>query len=564
MSRRELDIKVGEVDPDDLTGELVDGSALSLYPGERRKDLAGETLYLAGCPWEAIERSLGPMDRIYAGRYGRIEAKLWTGSGMMSVVDGFDAWGLDPCSAPHLAEQLGDAADALAELGLPMAGSAAAVAARALRSGAADGSWPMRQLRPQWRALAHEACHPGPIAVVSGGGHAPVVEVDRVAAFLRGLEAPLPVPGTWTPFGPWDRWERIRQHPGDGFVRAVVMSRGRTDAPSWRSLGPLPIRMGRATCWPVGQVAGTWTIGQLREAEELGVVDIEAIIEGATCRTEPLLRLLADQLWRLRERLRWLARGIYTRTWGVCCSLGRWEGLPEDRDSERDESLPREYRNNSGLVWAAIGHGKQAHNPHCPPTYRPDWGAFIAAHNCRAMVQATQAAAGRLVAAHLDCMALDADAEGMALARRLVDSGEWHIKAGPAPGRWWGPGVAAHDGRLLHSGLPEPIDAEHLAEMAPFRAGDSYPGQVWTLDGPTRHATAAAKPRWLRLPRHWWGRLQTGQVLGGWDGEAARASVWSPRWTLNGWWREERLPGEIADERLRPDGWESPHLGWGR
>lgn len=541
-----------ELDPDQLCGEAIAGAGgarvpVSLAPDERTRALAGATVYAHGVPWGALEASLQPGDRILAGAYQRIEARLRVGTGVVHVMDAADAWDVRLCGLDALHARLQELQALVAGAGLEWSPSAAGVAALAIRALAerahqARQGWRLRQLRPRWRTLAHEAVHPGPIAVCYGGGREPIVEVDRVAAFLRGLGTHLPIPGSWVAVGPWDRWSTVRRTEGDGLIRAVVQ----VEPLGWRSLGPLPQRIGRAQTWPCGHLVGTWTLRQLRDAEELGGVTVHRLIEGATCQVAPLLAPLADMLWALRERDARASRAIYTRAWGVLCSRGRWEGQRAEHDS-RPPDLQRQGRPDSSLDWTAV-RPQELDYPRQPPIYRPDWAAMVAVHNCRAMARATRAASGRLVAAHVDCLALRADAEGLRLVEELVATGEWALKAGPARGRWWAPGVAEHDGRSLRQGLP---DWSALEVARAYRTGTAprpgHGGQLWTRGGPARSRDAEARPAVTWAAPDWCDALQEGPTLG-------RRSVWSPRWTWSGWWGDP-LEGEEEDERIRPQGW---------
>lgn len=513
-----------------------------------RKD-AGQLVVCSGLSWGALEKLMRPEDRLVAGSAGPLEAR-WRcpGGGLLRLTSAAEGWDLP--SGLELGE-LADAYQGITELveqtwgeGV-MEASAAGVAAKLVR---AELGGDVRQLRPRWRQLATEAINTGPVAVVSGGGRAPVVTLDLSAAYLRGMEEPLPVPGSWVAVGP-EKWARLRRR--EGFVRAMVS----VPDQGWRSLGLLPVRAGKRCSFPVGWVCGSWSIAQLREAEELGV-SVLGVVEAQICQTERLLAGLAEKFWALRAqggRAKIIGRAVYTRLWGVLCSRGRWEGAVPEVDATRP-AWPRRWTSESHLTWLHTGHGKEPLGPHAPPIYRPDWSATIAGWTARQMMKACSDAAGCLVAAHVDSLAIELNEKGIPCYERLLNNPAWAVKRAPGPARAWGVGVGVYSGELLHSGLPGAPSVLQLARWA-ARRQQAFPAQRWTLGGPARSRQAEARPRSWHLPMS---RLQ--EMAEGPDGfldedgqpQSWRLSIHDTRWSPRGWLQERQEAREI-DERTTPE-----------
>jgi len=548
MTRAPRRILIGSVQRE-LCAELVDGGVVDL--ADLRSKDAGATLYVPEIPWGSLERVLGSGDRILASASSPVEARLkCPGGGVLRVQEARGGWGLedvaDGWSAEELARFVGEAEDLLLEYGLSWGLSASAVAAEGIKAASQDEleGFTLRQLRPRWRTLAHEAVHGGPIACVYGGGRSPVTTIDLRAAYLQGLAQPLPVAGSWVPFGPWDRWAQVRSK--EGLVRAIVD----VPTPRWRGLGLLPVKLVGRTVHPVGRIVGSWTIAQLREAEELGA-EVVQLVEGATCRTSPHLAPLAEKLWRLRESGglgKLLSRAIYTRAWGIMVSRGRWEGARPDDDALRPPA-PRRVREDSSLVYAHLRPLADPLTPRADPVYRPDWAAFISGWTARLMMRACDALSGQLVAVHVDSIAtMTGEPQARDWVSSALRTGLWHEVQAPARGRWWGPGLALHGERQLQQGCPGAPSGLELARWASRGlGGEAQAGLTWTIKG------GAKRSRWAEARSTAW-RLP-GEHLHtlAWGGEDvdARLSLWSPIWTPKGW-TQDPPEGMLRDERLGP------------
>lgn len=520
----------------------VEGAPLDVTPGAYPRSLRARTVYLVGAVrWQELEGYMGPGAEMLRTGGGPMGLHLRTkGAGLLRLLPA-DAWGL-PDEEEEARERFGEVRACIEARGWRMKLSAAGVMWTLIRDMATE---PMTQLVPRFRRLAHDAIHPGPcIMTATCGAGEHVVELDREAAFLRGLGAEMPAARTWAPVGPWDRWDEIRRHPGTGLIRARVRI-PHTRIP--RHIPPLGVTVPGGAVYPTGTAVGTWTLGTLRTAEELGVHVLE-ILEGALALGRRVHAPLADALWDLREEDRALSRTLYTRGWGVMASLGRWVGTTGEGErvaadgTVRQAGAPRGWE--SGLWWTWGGHGGTSHR--CPAVYRPDHAAHVAANNAQAMARVCHDLRGSVVAAHVDAV-WTTDTEGAAAWAQ----GPWQVKAA-GPGRWWAPGVAEHAGRLLAQGY----DEERMGPLTPSAlraygaACGPQPGRRWWPHGTPRRGLPVGleslPPRWRSAP--------TQRPL----------TVWNTGWSARGWWHDELATVPRADAgqpmKCRADlGYQKPH-----
>lgn len=484
----------------------VDGEALAEAPRGRR--WRSVVAYHVGAMDHALlEGWIEEEDSARASRDGKDRSYTYRSAGHTFRLLGADAWGL-PGEAEAAAEALSELRAALADEGWKWGLTASTIAGRVM----AEEKLRPGQLPPRWRALAHDAIHQGPVAVLRGG--APVaVASDRTAAFLAGLRTPVGL--TWT--AGLRRWEHVRRQVGIAFATVRV-------APC--DLPPLPIRKGGGTLYPSGHFAGTWTIQQLRDAEDAGSVEVEQLHEAAVAiDPAPYYAGCADRIEAIADKN--LRKLVYTRFWGRLARLGGFEGTrerPEDTSSDRWIG--------SSLWWTWRGHGGDSFE--CPPDYRPDHAAAIAGTNSTAMQRAVRRVPpGQLVAAHVDCL-WTAGAEPPAF------EGAWKRKRTDAQGgtvaplRCYAPGVYVHGETLAASGL----------RTLPKSAAEV---EAWATSGPGAG--------WARKAREWREGVTcvdsaeaVSDPPGHHDeeGRRVRYDLDGPRWTARGW-RPREEAGTLDD-----------------
>lgn len=474
---------------------FVDGDRVE-HPYTR--GLRGALLYTAtGTDSAVLEAHMRPGDVAYRGANDPALSVSYAGpGGVVRVLPG-SCWGAKG-TPDEVAAALVELQAAVDEEGLKWGRTVATLAGRICREHVTKPAG-LKQLRPRWRRLAHEGLHQGPMAVVRGGSP-DAVALDSRAAFLRGMRTPVPVPGSWCAV--YTRsWRDLSQL--EGLVTATVW----VDPSLWaQGIPPLPQRSGGWTSYPTGAVTGTWTIDLLRQALELGV-ELEAIHDAACCSVLPLHAPSADRVEAVAHpRLR---KALYTRYWGRMASLGGYEGrLPTDT---KEKGLRRFQ--GSALLWSWTGRGADSHR--CPPDYRPDHAAFIAAHNHAELNrEAARVRPGALIAAHVDCLWVDRDAWDW----RTPD---WRAKESGAL-RIYAIGVYQHGPKLAAMGLADrPLTPEKVATWGASTGAAQHRLRRWTGETPNLSPSATSHP-----PHQEPGEEPPGPPGGGvlWDG-----------WTRGGW-----------------------------
>lgn len=433
-----------------------------------------------------LESWLEPGDNAYASKAGLDRSYTYRSGGHTFRLVHADAWGL-PGTVEGAGERLTHLRSAIADEGWKWGLTASTIAGRILTETAA----PPGQLPPRWRAIAHDAIHQGPVAVIRGGG-ADVTAVDRSAAFLHGLRESVGL--SWT--SGLKRWTNIRRGIGLVFATVRVAS---CDLP------PLPVRRGGGTLYPFGRFAGVWTIAQLAAAEVTSDVEVEEVHEAAVAvESAPYYVPCANRIQHIDDKI--LRKLAYTRFWGRLARLGGWEGTPE-----RPAGTADQWRGSS-LWWTWTGHGGMSHK--CPPDYRPDHAAAIAGQNSCAMLATVRTVpAGQLVAAHVDCLWIDGPVPTLA--------GAWKVK-GRGPFRAYAPGVYVHGDTLAASGRSVPpttaADVESWARTGPG-GGWAAKSRDWLSDTCVESISASSLP--IRLDDD--------------EGRRLRYDLTGQPWTARGW-----------------------------
>lgn len=501
----------------ELDGLRVNGEPWAALPRDAAWN--GRTVYLCGAaPWLAIgARYLHtgkPADYLTAPWRGKPTGLVWTVDGGEAELVAADAWDLpaNPCDA---ADELARLADALAweeSLGKSRAtwrASASGLAADLARKTLGGKGGLLRQLRPRWRALARAAYHTGPQLALSGGSPR-AVYVDRVAAYLQAMSAPLPVPGSWRSVQAGVSWEKLRRWPGFALATVQVQTRA--------ALPPLPVRHVGGTVWPTGRFWGCWGIGWLRDAEKAGEATILRVHDAQICELSPWLEPLATRIDRVEDRK--VRKLLYTRTYGLFAAQGRWIApKPDALDPRRTVRRWDADHNPERWAWAftggeALGHDRQ-------PLYRPDLAAAIAGHNAVAMVRAIRALPATAVhMAHVDSLMVDAEHAPAVLAL-----GGWAVKGEAADLRVYGTGTYQHGPRCRAQGQPGAHDPATLAELVErgrvqLGAGESW--RAWTHGGPYMSAQATSTPGPIR-------QAQTIRHLPTWRRDAWSVGNWCAR-----------------------------------
>lgn len=418
----------------------------------------------------------------------------------------FSSWGVEQEDAQKGIDEIGELITACSELEGGASRSAAGTAGKLARKLIPREK--MHQLAPQWRTLAHSAIHQGP-TVVLRGGCADGIEWDRIGAFLQGMRSPVPV--AWIPWHDTD-WSYVEELPDEGIARATCY----LDPDRWAGrLPPLPVRTSGGTIYPVGYVSGVWTLGLLRDAAAMGA-EVEHIDEVALAACEPIHARVADRIDAIKHP--GLRKMLYTRYWGRLAFAGGWKGTIE-KQADTDVKI-----GTSALWWRWDG---RTLGGTCPPDYRPDQAAFIAAHNHRAVNrEADRLPPDALVAAHVDALWIDAS-----IAHDIDPAPDgWKIK-GRGPLRWYATGTYTHAGEHHAQGCPGKIDDARMTEWV---AGGLRDGAEWVrrwnpLGGSAKTDPGAISDPPEHGPRHHVGRpLRIPSVLD--DDE----------W-INGWPRSEEL-----------------------
>lgn len=363
-------------------------SGRPLNPDTIRNSDRSERVYVIGpkqwAQW-GLERFREGVDCVYGPTRQQFEgARLSMRDGYVHFAGG-NVWDL-PDTPKAASDEIYRLQDVMRDNGLAWTNTAAGAAGSILRK-----LWTStEQLRPRWRAIAHDAIHPGPMVVLRGG--APwAVQLDRRAAYLRALREPIPV---WSTYRYAGYWPIAKLLASDGFIRATVYV-----PPCDGALPPLPMMFRGVTIWPTGLIRGAWPIPLLRRAVELGA-EVVTVEDACVCKVAPELGPVADRIDAISDKP--LRRMMYTRAYGLCAARGGWEATP---------------RYIAGMRrWAYHDCRRPMLTPNHPPWYRPDVAAYVVMRNTIAMLDLMDRIGdGRIIAAHVDAIWTDRpDAEGCA------------------------------------------------------------------------------------------------------------------------------------------------------
>ena len=462
----------------DRDGLCVDGERWHSLP--RGAEWSGRTVYVVGsAPWGALGARY-----LETGRDGDVLTAPWRGkpTGLRWETDGprpavlapGDAWGLSD-QPDDAAEELQARREAVEEEGLSWAGTASGVAAVLARSVLKHA---LRQLRPRWRTLARAAFHAGP-QVALGGGCADAVELDRVGAYLMGLAAPLPIPGTWHGLEPSPPWAQVRRWPGLVLAAVDVLKPA-------GALGPLPVRTLAGTAWPVGRVWGAWQVEWLREAEEAGEVRVRRVLDAQLCRVSAWATPLAERIAAVADKP--LRKLLYTRAYGLFAARGRWTAPRPAAIGPTGDLVRAHVTDEWSWTWTGGGDLDHRHSP----LYRPDVAAYVAADNARAVLRGLRALpAGAAQLVHVDAVWAPAEHAAAVLAQ-----GGWAVKH-RGPLRVYGGGTYEHAGRARAQGAPGAHDPLILRDLVSHRAAGVSASDVlrsWPAGLPSSTPNAWSEP----------------------------------------------------------------------
>lgn len=508
---------------------VLDGDVVAPGGLPRAKSWRNRTAYIVGPPrWrELVSRYLRSGDRVAGPVVGRIQgADVATTGGRWRLVSAA-AWDLpaDPDTAHAQLDELRDAAE---EAGVEWGATAATVAGRLVRE-----LVPSTQLPARWRARAHESIHQGPMVALRASAAA-AWYVDRRAAFLRHLGDPLPVPGSWASVDLGAHGWRDLCHL-DGLVRARVRVH-----PRWalnRPIAPLPTRTAQGTLWALGELVGTWPIPWLRWATEAGAATVTHLLDVQICRVEPLALPLRSRLEEIPHKV--LRRLLYTRAWGS------WAA--SDWATGALDKVPNaiEYKVAGKTIYWLPPKGDRYNHFH-PPTYRPDWAAYVACGNGLTMSQ-TLADLDRsdVAMVHVDAIATTTQTAKRRVMERDPDG--WSTKGEDgAPLRVFAAGTYRHGDRCRAMGLPrwrqsslsESELMEHAKESPTALRSNAL--CAWSVEGPHGDAWAASpatNPTAVAAPR----------IIAAVDADvlarSTRDHTWKGElWTRSGWRRKVQAP----------------------
>lgn len=306
----------------------------------------------------------------------------------------------------------------------------------------------LRVLAPRWRELPAAAFHGGPIACLRGGSDY-AVEIDIKGAYLNALtkEVPILLPGQqYTYFHDNIPWNQLREY--FGFVEATVFVPHELQA----GLPPLPISTGTGIKYPVGLFRGAWTIGQLKEAEELYDVRICQLHQHmVTNNRMPLFRALSHHWAHMANQD--VAKSMYTRFWGKFGFRGGYTGFSSEEPIRG--TIPKDF-----YYWRDDRIDQLSEDREI--FYRPDIAAMIASYNHRAVQRALRMLKPEsIIAVHVDAIWTD-DLEGAErICREILpdpetNTGHWRVKK-RGKLRFWGCGVYDHNGKIGYSGFSTDI-----------------------------------------------------------------------------------------------------------
>lgn len=481
----------------------IDGDPVTDHP--YRKSLNAAMLYYPhGADSSAFEACMMEQDKGYRGPNRDAASYRYSNP---SCKRGFrvlpaETWGIEDTEPESMTTQLAELGEAIKSEGWEWAPTAATLAGRIL----AEQAPGLSQLQPRWRSLAHAAIHQGPMVCARGGAEHGIAW-DRRAAFLTGLRAPMPVPGTWIAIRD-PSWRHVRAH--EGIARATVV----LSPDAWAGrIPPLPVRLDGQTIYPAGRIRGTWTIDLLRVAESVGAT-IEALHEAMICQTAPLHTRAADRIEAIKHK--GLRKLVYTRYWGRLAALGSFEGRRFAHSCPSDRRI-RKFQ-GSALHWTFKGDPEGLQRP----DYRPDHAAFIASDNHRLM----SATLARLkpdatIGAHVDCIWTDS-------AMVKGSPGGDFRKKESGPVRFYGIGIYQCGSHLAAQGYQGPkLTPRRLATWAGKGGQGEASQRAWALgQGPTRHAHATSDPVVL-TDRQLVAAQPDGEGVT-WEGWTPKGWVWKP------------------------------------
>jgi len=485
-----------------------------------------------------LARILGPEDEAFGPKPGQVTGvKIKCHKKGSYRVLMASTWGVERKRPEEVHEDLEDLMIKAATESVRWKGSAAGTSISAyLERYDGQGGRPfIKQLPARWRSMAHAAIHGGPI-VVCRGSEERAAHIDVRSAYLAALFEDMPllgrnengdaVGGWWTWENP--KWRDVRKL--FGLVEATVKI-DRQAVLRWQ-IPPLPVHLPIGTVLATGTVRGVWTIDLVREAEERGEVEVEAVHQFChTPQRAPVFAALAEDFAAMPKSL---GKRLYTRLWGKMASRGGFK-------AKRAETLEEGEIPSLGLAWRWDGVTWEGHK--APPTYRPDVAAFVVGHAYRKVLQALRSLKpGSVAAVHVDAI-WSSDLKGCrALCADEPRPGEWkYVHEGPL--RFYGTGIYDHAGRLGASGYDEatlgPLSPERLASWA---NDHSTPRRLlllnrrWTAD-PAVSAEAESEPLHLDLSDN--------LPVGG-------PEVTDDLWTPSGWMKrppseDAALPDEVEE-----------------
>ena len=494
---------------------LVDGEE----PGDwlRASRMRGTTIYADETVSAVMLASLVSYDDDYAfGSPGEVYGvSLRTaGKGRVTLYRG-DAWGFSGVRADAIVESIREIQAILAERGLDWRPTAAGTASAILRGLGLLEQGPMR---PQWRSMAHEAIHLGPILHCAGGSD-DCIYVDRRGAFLAALDADMPSGG----------WSLARTPSVSAALasEATLVVATVDVEPTARNCDcpPLSIRRDGASVQPWGTFSGCWTGGVLKDAVERGDARIVRVIAVARAgHYSPFLRPAFDLLASLPKVA---AKPLYTRVWGKMAGTGGgWTGRTTPQ-GDTDEP--------QGELWWHHSAGRSPWDTRVSDAYRPDLAAFIVSNNFRFMRDAiSKLRPESLISAYIDSIFTE-DESVLQSASHAPDFGGFRLE-GRGRLRAYNHGIYefsdATTGESKLAAMGWQSDAEPGSDsLRAYATSANMPlvGRAWNGD-PRTDEDAASSPLLL-------GDESGGYTPSGW-------AAWDPTfWTSAGFVKPRLIPG---------------------
>lgn len=226
---------------------------------------------------------------------------------------------------------------------------------------------------------------------------------------------------------------------------------------------PLPMKIW-ASCvehsrivYPVGFVKGCWTLGLLRDAVRNGGVRVLCFHEVYKAdKMEACYEPLATYLESLSDDNKALTKPLYTRFWGVLCSLGSYIGRKAVNRGRQDEE-DYVYNEADELYWHRKDFGGILNRG---LTFHPEHAAFITANNHIAMnVALRKFGADEVIGCHLD---------GISCKRRSTSPGVGFVEKDELHGacRMWSTNwYQIGDSEPVAMGMPGEVTRERIQEV---------------------------------------------------------------------------------------------------